>query len=333
MNAHRSATLVVALLPSLPTACSPTRDSSVADRIDAIVRTAIDDGHVAGASVAVYRDGRPMHVAAYGWADMERRIAAEPSTPFNIGSVTKMFTAAAAMKLVEAGTLSLDDALIAWAPEFPNDLQARRITLRQLISHTAGLNEYGSADLARWERSREPLTRDFVLSYLDERDLDFEPGSHWAYSNTGFFLAGVVIEAASGMPWFDYLKSAILDPLGLDEVRLCDDVEATRARGYELDDGALKPASLYIEAGVRGDGGLCATARDIARFAVALDANAVLADASGEAMRAPTRLTSGIGVDYGLGVRRGMIQGHPLWGHTGGHAGSSRSSRTTRPMP
>src|SRR5690606_23589326 len=101
---------------------------------------------------------------------------------------------AALVSLAEAGALDLDDSLLDWIPEFPNPEQGSRISLRQLVNHTSGLNDYVAADLDRWEATGAPLTAEFVLEHLRDRPLDFEPGAHWAYTNSGFYLAGIVIE-------------------------------------------------------------------------------------------------------------------------------------------
>ena len=309
------------LLATLFGGCLPSAEDRIAVRVDSIVRAAVDRGVVAGASVSVRRRGSELLTEAYGLASIESAREATTSTLFNIGSVTKLFTAAAALTLDQAGALDLDDPLGRWLPALASDPAIARITVRQLLNHTSGLNEYGPSDLARWQTTHEPLQPGFVLSYVRDRPLDFDPGSHWAYSNTGFFLAGLVIEAASGRPWFDYLKEAVLEPLELRDVHLCDDVEASRASGYELVDGQLTAADLYIEAGVRGDGGLCTTPLELTTFLERVEEGRLLSGPILAQMQAPTRLTSGLAVDYGLGTRLGVLEGHRLWGHTGGHAG------------
>ncbi len=305
-----------------PTACSDAAQENLSEQIDSVVEAVVDEGIVAGAVVVVLSGDDTVHAQGYGLANIARHVPVGVESLFNIASVTKLFTGAAIVSLADAGVLGLDDSLQQWVPEFPNPEQGSRITLRQLVNHASGLNDYVAADLERWEATEEPLTAEFVLSYLRDRPLDFEPGSHWAYTNSGFYLAGIVIERASGMPWADYLADEIFAPLGLRNVRLCDDVAETVAVGYELGDAGLSPAPLYLEAGVRGDGGLCASALDLAHFPALLESGSVVSPRGLATMRSPTGLSTGVDVPYGLGARLGELQGKTVWGHTGGHAGT-----------
>ena len=322
VTVRRAAFSALACVLFCGTGCADSAVGGVSQQIDAVLDSAIDRGVLAGAAVIVLRGDDTVHARGYGRANIEAQDPVRVNSLFNIASVTKLFTGAALVSLAEAGALDLDDSLQEWIPEFPNSEQGSRISLRQLVNHSSGLNDYVAADLERWEATGAPLAQDFVLDYLRDRPLDFEPGSHWAYTNSGFYLAGMVIERASGRPWADYLAKAILEPLGLGDVRLCDDVRESVAVGYELRDDELAPAKLYLEAGVRGDGGLCSSPLDLARFPAALESGAVLSADGLAAMRAPTRLTTGTDVPYGLGVSLGNLQGRTAWGHSGGHAGT-----------
>lgn len=302
--------------------CADLERPSLSKQIDSHVQGVVDGGHIAGAAVVVLRGDTVLHDRGYGLVDIDRQLPAGPRSLFNIASVTKLFTAAALVSLADTGALDLDDSLQEWVPEFPNPEQGARITLRQLVNHSSGLTDYVAADLERWEATGEPLSTAFVLEYLRDRPLDFDPGSHWAYTNSGFYLAGIVIERASGMPWAAYLTQELLAPLGLSTIQLCDDVRETVATGYELGPAGLSSAPLYLEAGVRGDGGLCASALDLAHFPGLLESETVLSAEGLSEMRSPTALTSGVAVQYGLGARLGELQGRAVWGHTGGHAGT-----------
>lgn len=302
--------------------CAEVEVARLSGQIDSTVNAIVDESLVAGAAVVVLRGDETVHAKGYGFANVEDGIPVGVESLFNIASVTKLFTGAALVSLAEAGALDLDDSLLDWIPEFPNPEQGSRISLRQLVNHTSGLNDYVAADLDRWEATGAPLTAEFVLEHLRDRPLDFEPGAHWAYTNSGFYLAGIVIERSSGMPWQDYVAKAILSPVGLHGIRLCDDVAETVAVGYELGDSGFARAPLYLETGIRGDGGLCASALDLARFPRLLESGSLLSAQGLAMMRAPTRLSTGAQVDYGLGARLGSLQGRSVWGHTGGHAGT-----------
>lgn len=316
----RSARAVAAL--ALLAACSGSEADGVQAAIDAALESVIADGSVVGATVAVLHGDAVVHVRGYGLADRERQRPVDRRTPFNLGSVTKIFTGIALVTLAERGALSLDDPLGKWIPEFPNPQQAAAITLRQLVNHTSGLSDHLAADLERVEADSATMALHGVLSYLRNRPLDFRPGAHWSYSNAGFYLAGVIIERASGKPWETYLAEQVFAPLNLPGIDVCDKLRAEAPVGYTHSDSGLVPSDVYLVPGLRGDGGLCATAEDLA-LALARTASGTVLSAQGlEILTAATALTTGAHADYGLGVRRGELQGHRLWGHTGGHAGT-----------
>lgn len=303
-------------------ACAAGDGRGPGARIDAAIDSVIASGDIAGAAVVVLHGSEVLHARGYGFADHEGRGPAGPETLFNLGSVTKLFTGAALISLAESGALSLDDPLSRWVPEFPNPEQAEAITLRQLVDHTSGLSDYLAADLPGFDTTGVTMTREEVLEYLRGRPLDFLPGTHWAYTNTGFYLAGIVVERAGGQPWAEYVAERIIAPLDIHDIHLCDDVREQVATGYARGDAGLTRDPVYLVAGLRGDGGLCASALGLARFPGRLAVGSVLTPRGLAAMTAATPLASGVTVDYGMGARRGHVQDHPLWGHTGGHAGT-----------
>lgn len=307
------------LLLALPGRAQP---GDLTTRIDSIVQAALDDGPVAGLSIAVVQDGEVLHARGYGLADTEAGTPVTAETLFNVASVAKIIASAAVLRLVDEGRISLDDDLAALLPDFPNPDQGRRITLRHLLNHTSGLNDYVAADYERWKRTGEPLDPSFVLDHVRGRPLDFEPGTRWIYSNTGFYLAGLVVERVTGQPWGEYVLEAVARPFGLRSVTLCDEAGAERTMGYAVDDGSFVPSTEDAEKGVRGDAGLCATAPDIARLPGALLESGLFSAESLKKMLGPTTLANGVTVDYGLGVARGMLGEHPLWGHLGGNTSS-----------
>jgi D-alanyl-D-alanine carboxypeptidase len=313
-------------------ACRGNGDSSLAEtaavpdpqrlgeRIDAIAETALRDGPVAGLSIAIFRGSEPVFAKGYGFADVETGLQATADTKYDIASVSKLFTALAVMRLVEEGAVSLDDDLATLLPAFPNPEQARRISVRQLLNHTSGLNDYLAADFVRLLHSEIPtaLSASFVLDYLDGRALDADPGTEWQYNNSGFYLAGLIIEQVTGQRWGDYVQDAIARPLGLHDTLSCDELRPDqRAFGYEPGGAGFERNSMYAEAGVQGDGGLCSTAQDLARLPAALAGQRLISEARIDEMLRPTILVDGIAVDYGLGVRLGRLDRHPVWGHTG----------------
>ena len=295
----------------------------LASRIDSDAQAALHDGPIAGLSIAVVQDGKVLHARGYGTADVEAGDPVTEATLFNAASVGKIIAAAAVLRLVDEERLDLDDDLATLLPAFPQPEQGRQITLRQLLGHTSGLTDY-FYEYTRWEEDGTPLEPAFVLDFVRDRPLDFEPGTDWRYTNTAFYLAGLIVERVTGRPWGEYVIEQIVRPLGLESVVLCDEAGATRSVGYDVgEDGGFALSVVDAEQGVRGDAGLCATALDLARLPGALVTSGLLSETSLEAMFSPTVLTNGIMVDYGLGVARGSLDGHPLWGHVGGSPSSN----------
>jgi len=258
--------------------------------------------------------------AGYGAADVERGVAATARSVYDVASVTKMFTAVAVMKLIESGQLRLAGELATLLPAFPNRQQAGQITVQHLLSHTSGLPDYEEEDTERWLAHHTPLTTEFVFDFVRDRRLDFAPGSAFSYSNTGYFLLGLIIERVTGMSFGAVLKEEVAASLGLLDTQLCELAQRTgrTVRGYELDGAAFVPGRLYALGNLIGDGGLCSTVTDLVQLPAKLLHGEVLSPAVVAQMTTPTEIAGGARVDYGLGVRLGVLAGHRLWGHTGG---------------
>ena len=323
-----SSSPIAALLIFGITACSQhggTRSaeppqSHLSERIDVVASTALREGPIAGLSIAVTRGGDVVHARDYGVSGLDPSAGAEGL--YDLASVTKLLVAAAVLTLVDAGQLDLQDDLASLLPEFPNIEQARTIKLRHLLNHTSGLSDYVDAEIERWNQTQEPLRPEFVLDYARARPLDFEPGTNWRYTNTGFYLAGLIIERTSGRSWSEYTLEAVARPLGLQGIVLCDDLGAEPPPGFEVTGTQLAPSREAAEEGVGADGGLCGCALDMARLPRALSSSGLLSATSLAAMLRPTVLTSGLSVGYGLGVALGSLEGNSLWGHLGGNGAS-----------
>ncbi|HET7844911.1 MAG TPA: serine hydrolase domain-containing protein, partial [Xanthomonadales bacterium] len=169
------------------------------------------DGPVPGAALLVLRDGKPLVARGYGYADVATRVPVTPRTNFRLASVTKQFTAAAILLLVEDGKLALDDPLRKWLPSLP--VEADAITLRQLLTHTSGLVDY--EDVMDPADTRQVLDADVLRLLEGEHRLYFAPGSQWRYSNSGYALLALVVERASGMRFPEFLRTRIFAPLGM----------------------------------------------------------------------------------------------------------------------
>ena len=283
----------------------------------AIVAPAVESGEVIGLSVAVMRGDEPVLVEAFGQADHAAGLALTPDTPLRIASVSKLVTAALATRLHEAGVVSLDAELGEYLPELRNALPAG-VTLRRSVNHTTGVPDYLAAAYERLEAEGGPLTEEWTLDWVRAQAPLFAAGERWAYSNTAFYLAAIAMERASGRSWAELIRDEIASPLGLDTLQPCDAlIVRNELRGFTVTDDGVAEDPFYVEQGVKGDGGLCVTAVELARLGRALERGELVSGEGFAAMLTPTTLTNGVTVDYGLGLRRGELGGRRVWGHTG----------------
>jgi D-alanyl-D-alanine carboxypeptidase len=302
-------------------------DPALGARMDAAAATALREIPAAGFSVAVVRDGQPLLAKGYGYADLAERVPASANTIYRLASITKQYTAAAILHLAEEGKLSLDDRISDYLPDYPDP--GRRITIRNLLSHTSGLSDVAVVPILE-EAGGVGYTRDHIIDLVASQPLDFEPGTEHSYSNVGFMVAGLVIEQVTGTTYADYLTGEVLRPLGLDHTSFCPDEQppADRwAHGYDLQHGnwprALRlgrppafidPAPINMEV-VSSAGALCSTVTDLARWPGLL--RSFLDPASYREMSEPTVLADGTEVPYGLGLQIRKFGSHPALSHGG----------------
>jgi CubicO group peptidase (beta-lactamase class C family) len=284
---------------ALLTSCAtPVNDP----RIDALMRDY--DGGVPGAAVLVLRDGRPVHRAGYGLADLETRTPVTPRTNFRLASVSKQFTARAIEILAERGALSLDDPVTRFLPSLP--LYARQITIRQMLTHTSGLLDYEDLIPAT---ATEQLSDLDVLHMIEKTDhTEFPPGTKYRYSNTAYVFLGLVAAKASGMSFPTFLKSAIFEPLGMRDTVMHvegDDTIAHRAYGHTRKDGAWIRRDQSVTSATLGDGGIYSSIDDLAKWDAAVRLPAV------------TVATDKPDVRYGFGWAFSEHHGRRTQYHTG----------------
>jgi CubicO group peptidase (beta-lactamase class C family) len=256
---------------------------------------------------------------AAGLADAEAGLRCAPQTRFQLCSVSKQFTAAAVMLLVEAGRLDLHEPASRWLPDAPS--QWRRVTLHHLLTHTAGIPHWREAPGLD---PSEPMTISERLDIIQATPLRTEPGASWHYSSPGFLLAARLVERASGRPYPEFLAEQILSPLQLSRTTV-GGVPAAAARGYR----AGRPVLPFELDTMPGAGELWSTAADLTRFTTALHGGELISASSLRAMctgHAPVGSDHAgepglTGTGYGYGMRTGILAGHPAWYHTGDNPG------------
>lgn len=306
----------VLLSPSRARAADPDLDAGSRSAIDGIVRDALAASGVPSASIAVVRDGRITYVKAYGLARLEPKTPAAAPMRYGIGSVSKQFTSTAVLMLAEEGKLSLDDPVSRFAPDLTG---AGSVKIRQLLSHTSGYQDYWPQDYVP-PFMLQPTTAAAILDRWAKKALDFTPGTQYQYSNTGYVLAGVIVEKASGTPLLPFLTARIFRPLQMASVANIDqdrlgDTDPTGYLRYAL--GPLRPAPKEGKGWLFAAGELAMTAEDLARWNVGMIDQKLLQPESYRQMQTEVLLENGVGIGYGLGIDVLRRNGHRVLQHGG----------------
>jgi D-alanyl-D-alanine carboxypeptidase len=306
-------------------AAAPDIDSGVAARVDAVATEWLASTAAPSVSIAIVRHGAVTYAKAYGEASILPPRAAAPASRYALDSVTKEFTATAILLLAEQGKLSLDDPLRRW---FPNLGAAGAATLRQVLTHTSGIRDYWPQDFLTPEMTR-PTTSAGIVHEWASRPLDFEPGSEWQYSNTGFVLAAAVVERVSGEDYFRFLQHYVFEPLKMTHV--ADAVMAPApedAAGYTR--YGLGPPQSAPKEGTGwlfGAANLVMSPSDLARWDLSLMNRSLLQPASYDTQFTPMVLKSGTATSYGLGLDIEQVDGSRRIGHSGGGSGFLAENR------
>jgi CubicO group peptidase (beta-lactamase class C family) len=290
----------------------------VASAADSIADAILKRGRVASLSVAVVRGRDTLVMKGYGMADLENDVPATAQTVYRIGSVTKQFTSVAAMQLVEQGKLSLDDEVTKYVPNAPT--HGRRILVRHLFNHTSGIPSYTDVGPRFGRFMRTDLAKDSLIAVVKDDSLQFEPGSHFYYNNTGYFLLGMVIERVTGKSYGDYLRDALFVPNGLTSTIYCGvtPLIKKRAQGYEGRPTGLVNAGYISMDLPYAAGSLCSTVGDLAAWTRLLHSGKLVNASSFASMTTPVKLTSGRPMQYGFGLQIDTVGSHRRIHHGGG---------------
>ena len=263
---------------------------------------------------------------AYGVGRLGDRQPLGSNTPFEIGSVTKQFTAAAILQLVDLGKLHLNTKLGDIVPEYT---AGRTVTIRQLLNQTSGIPNYTTgADLMQVASTQKP-TLGAVLSRISKTQLDFASGSHWAYSNTNYFLLATIIARTSGVSYEDYLRRNIFAKAGLRQTCFIDDERSltNMPQGY-LPGNPPHPSPRVYGGWGAGAGDIVSTASDLLKWDDALLSGIVVPVADVTLMRRSGTLTNGKNTTYGMGWFINKRRGIPEVWHNGGTFGFSADNET-----
>lgn len=290
-------------------------DPAMAVKVDSIASQVLRNTGVPSASVAVVTHGQLAYAKAYGSAKLEPQVAATSEMRYAIGSISKQFTAAALLLLQQEGKLSMNDPVSRFVPGLT---RGNEVTIRQLLSHTSGYQDFWPQDYVM-PNMLKPTTPQSIADRWGKQPLDFDPGTRWQYSNTNYTLAGMVVEKASGMPFFQFVRTRILAPVGLQSASDFDaSPSAATATGYlRYALGPLRPAPDAGSGWMWAAGELAMTASDLAKWDISLIQRSLLAPRSYSELETEVRLKNGSGTGYGLGVSVAMQGGRLLVEHSG----------------
>jgi len=307
--------LAAAFLPAAAAA-----QDVVEARVDSIFST-WDRAASPGCAVGVFRDGEIRFAKGYGMSNLEHDIPITPSSIFHVASISKQFAAMSIVLLVRDGRLSLDDDVRAHVPELPDF--GRPITIRHLLHHTSGLrDQWELLSLAGW-RADDPKSEADILSLLGrQKELNFEPGAEYLYSNSGYTLLAVIVQRVSGQTLRDFADARIFRPLGMTRTHFHDDhtmVVPGRTAAYAQRDGRWTISIPVFDN--HGATSLFTTVQDLARWDANFDRPVVGDAALIEQMQTRGRLNDGSTIDYALALAHGELRGLSTVGHSGSDAG------------
>jgi CubicO group peptidase (beta-lactamase class C family)/tetratricopeptide (TPR) repeat protein len=286
------------------------------------VRKQMEKDKIPGLTIGFYKDDYTW-VKGFGYADLENKVPAKPESAYRLASVTKPFTSAAILQLVEKGKIKLDAEIQTYVPYYPK--QQWPVTVRQLLAHTGG-GPVGSGLGPEYVSPRE------VVERIAKYPITYEPGTKYQYTTSGYNLLGAAIEEVSGKSFNDYLRENIFLPLGMNDTRMNNERQLipNRVRTYERVNGQIRVAQ-FIDVSTRfGGGGLIGTIPDLLKWSRGLDAGKVLSKDSLELVYGPVALKDGRYADadreghyYSLGWHINGMQGGWYASHGGGQIGTA----------
>ncbi len=301
------------LLPAAPALARPVAAAAIADEAGVALAAAVPSGGL-GATVRVARGDTILYRRTRGMAEAELGVPMAPDQIFRIASITKSFTAALIVQMAERGEVALDAPAARYLPGLPLD---PRITLRQLLSHTAGIAETDATPQPPFGPGEVPLAQQ--VARIAARPLRFAPGTEQRYSNSGYMLLGAVIEKVTGQSWDEAMRTRLFAPLGLTDTAYDrrDAIVARRVAGYTLADGQLRNAAAFNMSLPKTAGSLRSSAADLMRWMRALAHGRVVSAAGFAQMAQPALAGVPLQERYGLGLYVWQVRGQTAIGHTG----------------
>jgi D-alanyl-D-alanine carboxypeptidase len=290
------------------------QDAALSGKLDEKISAALTASGAPSVSVAVVQNGQIVYAKAFGKADIAKDRAADANTRYAIGSISKQFTAAGLLLLQEQGKLNLDAKVSKFLPGLT---RAGEITIRELLSHTSGYEDYAPQDyiIPEWTK---PTTPGAIIDGWAKKPLNFDPGTRWQYSNTNYVVAGQILEKVSGQSLLTFLREEIFTPLGMttpDDMVEHQPADATAYTRYAL--GPPRPVAPLGPGWMFAAGELAMTPSDLARWDIAFLQKRILSARSYDEFTREVNLKDGKNTNYALGLSVGEMNGTPLVSHGG----------------
>ncbi len=321
---------ILALLVLIITSCGKNEFKSISmtdleSQVDSLVKTWTDSSKIAGLAVAVFRGDEKILLKSYGYADLEFDVKLPVNASFEIGSVTKQFTAAAILQLAEQGRLDIDDDITKY---LKFNTSERKVTIRHLLSHTSGIKgytelpEFGTISVQKYDR-------DTILRIVEAKPFDFEPGDLLIYSNTGFFMLGLIIEKVSGITYEEYITKNLFEKAGMNNSYYCSEsrIIKNRAHGYDTHEGRLARAAYLDHTWPYSAGSMCSTVEDLVKWNNAIHNGKILGDSMYSEFISPFVLNNGTVTHYAKGITVTKRNGRTMLEHGGGINGFLSDNR------
>jgi len=298
---------------SAPTAQGPPQ-MSLGATVDALAHAQMQQYGIPAMTIALAKQGSMLYLQAYGLSDLTAQTPAQRTTIFEIGSITKQFTAVLIMKLVEHGKLNLDDSMPGYLPQYGF---VPAITVRMLLNHTSGLADFTNfPQLGQWITNG--VSESTVLTAVSQAGLQFKPGTQYAYSNSNYFVLGSIIESLTNQSYAANLAQYIFQPLSLSSTYYQLPPPNLSATGYTNNGSGLVPAQLWNRSAAFAAGALSSNVYDLIAWDSALIRGKVVSEASFQQMTTPNGFPlDSQGDSYGFGLVVGRFNGRPIIWHTG----------------
>ena len=316
---------------TLSTSCKVQKQVANTSTLEAyansIFQASIDSAQIAGGAILVYQKGKMLLNKSYGYASLELSTPMPMNGIFDIGSVTKQFTAAAILKLVEAGKLSLEDDFTKY---LPYDSKGRKVTIAQLLDHTSGMEADMGEEVKFFDMlTNQGLPHNAIVKMFKPKDFMFEPGEALIYNNNAYSYLGLIIEKVTGQPYEEYLKETFFKPLDMNSTSFGSNINVTKNKvyGYRYDPTGIQQKPYLNYNLPYSAGSLSSTTQDLLTWMTALHQGKILSAASYQSMITPGQLNDGSNLQYAKALVNHSDFGNQKIGHTGGFSGFVTDTR------